>query len=195
MKDRRSKWPKGFAHLDQSIDAIAHLRAAGVCQDRSRAQRSRAKLHPAVAPADHVSRNEPIHDEANELFLVSSKIAKLGGRGRKNLMSFRTRDVGTEKNMSESLSDRRFSCEPDMCKSGSSDCAARIPRCRLHEQPLERPVFEDSTVRDTIQRYPSRHTQVFTWGNLLQIAHLLQQNLFEHDLQAACNVFVKGVKF
>ena len=62
LQHSRSKRPKRLAHLHERVDAIAHLRPPRIRENRSAAEGSRSKLHPALRPADHLSFDQPIHD-------------------------------------------------------------------------------------------------------------------------------------
>src|SRR6185503_18070754 len=58
----RRKWPESFAKLDLDVHVRLHARIAWVAEDTAATERARAKLHPAVEPADDRAARENLGD-------------------------------------------------------------------------------------------------------------------------------------
>ena len=56
----RGEGAEALAHLDERVDAVAHLPVARVGQDRPRAERPRPELHAALEPADDLARHQSV---------------------------------------------------------------------------------------------------------------------------------------
>ena len=70
LEHARGERPEALAVLDLEVHRGLHRWRAGVADDAPRAERSRAELHPALEPADHLAVGHQAGDVIEQVGLV-----------------------------------------------------------------------------------------------------------------------------
>src|SRR5437763_11401751 len=86
FKHRRSKWPKGLAFLYQRVDAVTHVLAARIGQNRAPAKRAGTKFHSSLKPADDFAHGEPVYCGRKQIIFTSTIITKTYAGGLQQLV-------------------------------------------------------------------------------------------------------------
>ena len=78
-----------------------------------------------------------------------------------------------------------------MRNGGRAKTAAGVTGGGLHKEPFEWSFSQAAAIGDHVERHASGHAKIFAGRALVQIAHLAQQVVFEHDLRAPRHIPVK----
>ena len=71
LQHARRERPKALPELDLQVHRRLHFRRARIADDAAGSERARAKLHPALEPADDLAGDKQVGDEIHQITLVS----------------------------------------------------------------------------------------------------------------------------
>ena len=183
---------ESLPHLDQGVDAVAHLRTPGVGQDRPRAERPGAELHAALEPADHLALGETVDGGFEQLLGPPPEVEGATGGRRQELRHLLGRVART----------------PGTCAPGGPGGGVRPSTARGRPPPRRgslRRRWRRAARRDR-ENGPSRRILPFATqlratppamhrfaaaGLGVEIAGFLEQDLLQDHLQAAGDVLVE----
>lgn len=94
--------------------------------------------------------------------------------------------------MGQALGGVSLSRQLHMGEGGGAEGGPRIARGGLHKEIPERPVHVEAAIGDAVEGDAPRQTQVVARRDVVEVANLVEENLFEDHLQAAGDIDVDG---
>ena len=176
--------PERLAVFHLEVELLLHARRARIAEDRARPQRTRAKLHAALEPAERLALSHCFRTGADELTIV--QCFEHGARGVQPALDLVVRELRPEVAAAHAVHGAidvaAFFVEQVVSHERGTQRAAGIARRGLQPQPLEAAVAQELAVRHAVERHTAGEAQVLLPRLLGDAAREFEDHFFGHRL-------------